>query len=484
MAAAAICMMTCAGSLPIVIVGEVATKQSMPTKTLPLARTNAKRVATWARAAFAACFTSAAFAQDAPFVPPVLDPFQIGYYGKLYAYKAPNGEPHVPPVKVGGLNVDVGLRYLEDRLNDLRRARDGLRDMCLGFHGDKQVVGYRGRRVAASPEWLRACDRRAALLASGVPALDEALKKWNVIAGTNYVQPRALDDVAAWTRKKVEFVHFGGTACDDASHDIMIRAPLGQVNPTAIYERNKGSCSPEWSALFEPAEMVAERANEEAKARMKCRPGTTFMIVDEKSGNGAREGCNEEDRTVDADALKAALFADIEAGGYRTAGGGGDTAPDPAAEQARRDALREGGGMRAGVERGVADAGAAVRILAQEAGQLAAAASMLAPGSQVVSGGLLAGGTGSRPSSGVVVASSGCDDTAEAQSSVQMQEARMQTIAGLPPRQQSCQLARLYVDIFTRGLNYVKRCNRTAQIPEINKELARNRALVRQECAN
>lgn len=189
---------------------------------------------------------------DTPPASPGLDPFQIDYYSKLYTYKAPDCQRGVPPVKVGKIGIEVGLYYLEDWLKKLREARDGLLELCVGSHGDKQVVEYRGNRVAASPDWLRACNQRASLLASGEPqALVEALRKWNVIAGSNYVRPRAQDVVDAWTRKKSTFVHFGGTTCDDASHDIMIRAPLGQVTHKAVYERNKDRCGPEWGALFD-----------------------------------------------------------------------------------------------------------------------------------------------------------------------------------------------------------------------------------------
>lgn len=446
-------------------------------------------------------FATATMAQE-PLLPKD-DPFQFDFYGKLQSFKTPDGRQGVPPVKIGHLGIEVGLGYLDERLRELRKARDDLLDMCLGPHADKQVIDYRGHKVIGNPQWLRDCIRRASFLTTGVGGLDEALRKWNAMAGTNYVQPRMpAADLQAWAQKEASFLNFNGSACDDATHDIVVRVPLGQADHAQVYARNKLVCGAQWAELFEPAEVTEARRKRQAKARLHCRPGTTYMETDAKPPTGLRETCDEADRTVDpgkavkgaepgaspGDAggsghaggsgagqdLQAAL-GDIEAGGYRTKA----MAPDRATQAMLRSAQDSGAGFTSSVSHGLGQAGVGAREAARQAGELAESMAQI---EQVQSGIKSAGMADDPGQPGVPAATKGCDEAAERAALQQYIKGIESRAAGMTIEPAQCFRARGWLQLARRQLAFVQRCGGNDAVP-LRSEVQRIEREERELCA-
>lgn len=397
-------------------------------------------------AVLVALLMPAAMAQDA--VLPKDDPFQLDFYSKLYDYKAPDGRRGVPSVKLGAKGIEVGLWYLEERLRDLREARDGFLDMCISSHAERQVVTYKGRRVLGSPDWLRSCNRRADILIKGVQGLSEAFRQWNPIAGSSYVHPR-LDqrDLDAWTRMKSSFLHFDGGPCDAASHDIAVRVQLGQVSHEQAYERHKTLCGPEWAKLFEPS-----------------RPGQV-----KPKGNAKGEASGEVQGEVKGPSLDASLDQ-IEAGQYEQGAAGAQTV-DPARDAMLRSAREKGSGLQTSVQDSAAHAGASTREAVQQSGVFAEVASQL---DQM---------TGDPGSPGIPTASQGCDAAAEQAAMKRYADALTARAQGMSIETGQCFNARVVLQLARRQLGFMQRCGSGPATGPVQAEIRRLEGEERDLCA-
>lgn len=384
------------------------------------------------------------------------DPFEVAHYGKLYTHRSANGERGVPPVKVGNAGAEAGLSSFEDWLQQMREARDGLRDTCLGPFGDKMIRSHKGRMVLVSPDWLNKCNRHAALLTMGHQGLDEALKKWNAIASTSYKPLRGPKaDLDAWAKKKSGFLNFDGTACDVAMHDILIRAPLGQVSHKQVYAERKGRCGPEWDKLFEPSTNPPEAPS---------APEQGQQATEKKAPASGRSAGNLEDLQSELDA--------IEAGGHRGAGASRpgskqkDIAPEPP-DVAWRDALKGSGGLKAGVTKGTASAVSKLEAEADEAAALAQATSVGAGENQPPS----PGGSGLPREA---PASQGCDEAEHRRRAADLSARETRRISTMALEVQQCEGARLQSRLTQAEIAFASRCA-PAQVASLSQSLAASR---------
>ncbi len=402
-------------------------------------------------------------------------PLDYSYYAKFPDLGGTGmADPPEPTSMPAGTHA--GLQRFHEMLARMRRARDELREDCIGKGSGKMTRRVRDAEVLIWPEQFKTCEEHAALLVHGNRYFEFPLQLLNKTFGAQYALPKGdPSDTQAWQRRKAEFQHFPQSGCDEASRSILFSGQPGFAEPAEqIYQRMKTRCPARWVALFEPEEAIKKRAQE---ARKRCRPGTSYFVVDEKSGNGAREECDESDKFIppesakdrrsekQANALEDDLAA-IQRGEFERPTATGESASSTQAIlMARR---RAGAGLAAAMEESVrqqpkAGSVGGVEIFGGQTGRMLEAVAAQALPDTTDAG------------SNIGAATAGCDDQAEARGTENMQSARVATIRTLPLAQQECAAAKLYVDIYARALAYAQRCNRHAETPSIQNAHRKSR---------
>lgn len=402
--------------------------------------------------------------------------FYVLYPRTTGEWVAVPGKGAPPPVS--------GMKAFEDHLANMRAIRERFRQDCIGSGAAQMVKQVRGVTVLAWPERFENCEGDARKLFEPLGLFDSNMATvWNPYWGANYSPPRGDPaDAERWRRWQNGFVRFS-KECEIASWRIIHSGEPGFPDSAEqVFRRMEKRCPARWIALFEPDDLIRKR---ELDAKKRCKPGTSYIVVDEKSGNGSREECDESDKFIPPDSAKdgrsqkkdplADELAAIQRGEFeRPAAAGGDASSAQAMLNARR---RAGADLTAAMEDGVrqqpkAGSIGGTQIFGGENGQLLEAVAAQADLSNTV---------GEEANIGTT---NGCDDAAERRGTENMQTSRVGVIRSLPPAQQECATAKLYVDIYARALAYAQRCNRRAEMPSIQGALQQSRGDASRICGS
>lgn len=417
--------------------------------------------------AFTAVFATA-LAQSS-----VSTPLDNDYYAEFMRRYDDRSGPGMPEVSVGTLGGKITIRFLRDKLEDMREHRDRLRDRCLGSHGLGQIETISGRKVLLNPEWMRQCEWSAKFLSDGVGALDQAFPIWNKAAGTNYPSPRGdKSDLLAWTERKATFLYFSDI-CNIGSQKM--RYPLaraGGESDKAVYDSYAALCPQAWRELFNPAGASKDKENASgAAASSSNRDGNTAG-----AGSTAPKPVTEEKSSIPrnvqtgGDASLEKELGAVSRGEYSR------QVSSQQVDEARRAIAerRTSGTLVESLEKEVANQPKAgsiggVEIFGGKTGKLLETLSDPAALQRLVDEESASATTNSKSTNTSVTST--CDAAAYAAEGQALVRRNAPVLSQLPTEAMSCASARLHLHALRSDLAFANRCGFAAQAPSIQSQL-------------
>lgn len=373
-----------------------------------------------------------------------------------------------------------GIEAFENHLADMRDIRKQFRQDCIGSESGKMVHKQRGVNVLAWPERFESCESHARKLFEPVGSFDSNMATtWNRYWGANYAPPRGDPaDEASWKRWKDGLERFS-KECEDASWRIIQSGRPGfRESPEQVFKRVEKRCPAGWITLFEPEEATKKK---EVEAKKRCKPGTSYAVVDEKSGNGSRQECDESDKFIPPDSAKdgrsqkkdplADDLAAIQRGEFERPAGTGEFA---SSTQAMLNARRQAGaGLTAAMENGVrqqpkAGSIGGVEIFGGQTGKLLESALDEHGASMGV-------GTSKTDS---------CDVQARMALTQAQTKAGLERTQGMDERQRGCAREQARLRILIDNLDFATRCKAPAsEVTSMKGEVSEARGDVQRACS-